>query len=417
MGPIEVLRETNYRLLFLGRTASLVGDGIAPVAIAFAVLELTGSVTDLGIVLAARSLAVIALVLAGGVFADRVSPRLAMLRADLVRVVVLGLMAALLIAEVAEIWQLALLFGLEGAATAFFNPASNAVVPQIVSAARLQDANALLNLSGSVGRVAGPALAGILLAVGTPGWAIACDAATFAISAAFLARVQAPRLRPGAAASFLTDLREGWSEFSSRTWIWVIVLSASITNAIFFPAFMVLGPTVAEESLGGSSAWALIAAALGVGALIGGVAAFRLRPRLPLLLTETAIALLALPIALLAIPGATVLIALGALVAGLVISLAEIFYDTLVGQHVPAAALSRVSAYDWFGSLALEPLGLVLIGPIALGVGISPTLWAAAALLAVCPLCALLVPSIRRLEFRPEAGPREPLPRPLEPGG
>jgi MFS family permease len=389
---------------------------MAPVAIAFAVLELTGSVSDLGIVLATRSLAITALVLAGGVFADRISPRLAMLWADLTRVVVMGAIAALLIADAAEVWQLALLYGVEGIATAFFTPASSALVPQIVSGARLQDANALLNLSGSAGQAVGPALAGILLAIGTPGGAIAFDAATFAISAAFLLGVRAPRLRTEVATSFRADLKEGWSEFSARTWLWVAVLSAAITNAVFFPAFQVLGPTVAEESLGGSSAWALIAAAFGVGALAGGILGLRARPRRPLFLGEGVVALFALPIALLAIPSTTAVLALGALVAGVGVSLAEILYDTVAGQHIPQAAMSRVYAYDWFGSLALEPLGLALIGPIALGFGTSPTLWAAAAVLVTCQACVVLVPSVRRLEFRPEPIPREPSLPPIEPG-
>jgi MFS family permease len=362
-----VLREPNYRRLFLGRTISLVGDGIAPVALAFAVLDLTGSATDLGVVLAAHSLAIIALVLAGGVFADRISPRLSMLRADLVRTVVAGTMAALLIAGVAEVWELAVLYAIEGAATAFFNPASTAIVPSIVSGARLQEANALINLSRSAGKVAGPALAGVLLALGTPGWALAIDALNFAVSATFLLRLRAPRQRLDKETAFIAELRHGWSEFSSRTWLWAAVLSAAITNAIFFPSFLVLGPTVARESLGGSSSWALIAAAFGIGALLGGVLALSFRPRRPLFVGEAIVILFALPAALLAIPATTLVLALGALIAGGAISLAEILYETVAAQYIPQESYSRVAAYDWFGSLALEPLGLALVGPLAMG--------------------------------------------------
>ena len=240
-------------------------------------LDLGGSATDLGIVLAAHSLLITALVLAGGVFADRISPRLAMLRADVVRTLAMAAMAALLIAGVAEIWQLALLYAIEGAATAFFNPASNAIVPQVVAAERLQEANALLDLSRSVGHTVGPALAGVLLALGTPGWALAVDAATFALSAAFLYRLRVPPKPAAEAPAFLSELRHGWREFSSRTWLWAIVLSAAITNAVFFPAFQVLGPVVANDSLGGSGAWALIAAALGAGSIAGGLVALRIR--------------------------------------------------------------------------------------------------------------------------------------------
>jgi MFS family permease len=415
-GKFGVLREPNYRRLFAGRTISLIGDGIAPVAIAFAVLDLTGSATDLGIVLAAHSLLIIALILVGGVFADRVSPRLSMVRADLVRMVAMGAIAALLIAGVAEIWQLALLYAVEGAATAFFNPASDAIVPAIVSGARLQEANALLNLSRSLGKFVGPAIAGILLALGTPGWALAFDALSFGASAFFVVRLQAPRLPRRAEPNFLAELRHGWREFISRSWLWPIVLSAAIFNAIFFPAFQVLGPTIANASLGGSSAWALIAAGMGVGSLIGGIVALSLRPRRPLLVGETALLVAAAPIVLLALPASAALIALGALLTGLSLSLAGVFYETTTAEQIPRESLSRVLAYDWFGSLALEPLGLALIGPLAAGVGIPTTLWIIAAVVFVCQIAVVSVPAIRRIEARRDA-PAPPLPlRPIEPG-
>jgi MFS family permease len=418
-GRVAVLREPNFRRLFLGRSISLIGDGIAPVAIAFAVLNLTGSATDLGIVLAAHGLVVIALILVGGVFADRISPRLSMLRADLVRMVVTGLMAVLLIAGVAEIWQLAVLYAIEGAATAFFNPASNGIVPSIVSRERLQEANALLNLSRSLGKTIGPALAGVLLVLGSPGWALAADAATFGVSAYFLLRLRAPGRRTGTEPAFIAELRHGWSEFSSRTWLWVVVIGAGISNAVFFPAFQVLGPTVARESLGGSSAWALIAAAFGAGAFIGGILALGFKPRRPLLFGETVLMCFAAPVALLAIPTGAGLIALAALAGGISISLAEIFYETTAAQQIPQESLSRVSAYDWFGSLALEPLGLALIGPLAATIGNSTALWGAAAVMLACQTAIVSFPSVRRLEAMPRAGEPDPMTqtmRPIEPG-
>lgn len=415
-GRFAVLRETEFRRLFWGRTISLVGDGIAPVAIAFAVLDLTGSVTDLGIVLAARSVAITGFVLVGGVFADRISPRLTMLRADLGRMVAVGTMAALLIGGVAEVWQLALLYGLEGTGTAFFNPASDAIVPAVVPARRLQEANALLHLSRSAGKLAGPALAGVLLALGTPGWALAIDAVTFAASAAFLWRLRAPRPAREEEPAFLSELRHGWREFSSRTWLWTIVLAAAITNGIFFPAFLVLGPVVAQDSLGGSSAWALIATALGAGSLAGGVLAFSYRPRRQLLVAEAVVILFALPSFLLAGPSPLLPIAVGALLAGVGMSLASVLYETVLASVIPRESLSRVYAYDWFGSLALEPVGMALIGPAAAGIGISPTLWAVSILLVACQLAVLAVPSVRHLEATPQAPPT-PLPvPPLSPG-
>ena len=412
-----MLREPNYRRLFLGRTTSLIGDGMAPIALAFAILDLTGSATDLGIVLAAHGIVITALVLAGGVVADRVSPRVAMLGADFTRAISTAAMAALLLTGVAEIWQLAVLYAIDGAATAFFNPASNAIVPQIVPGGRLQEANALLSVSRNAGKVAGPALAGVLLALGSPGSALAVDAVTFAASAVCLLGVRAPRLHgKGETSSFLSDLRHGWREFSSRDWMVAVICSAAISNAIFFPAWQVLGPAVADDSLGGSSAWALIAALFGVGGLLGGGLSLAIKPRRPLMVSEAFVLFLATPMVLLAFPAPTAVIACGALISGLTLGLAEVFYETAVAQNIPPESLSRVLAYDWFGSLALEPLGLALVGPLAAGIGISTTLLVGAATITFCQAMVLLVPGVRRLEYRPGATGPLPPPRPVEAG-
>jgi hypothetical protein len=395
---LPVLRRRNFRLLFLGRTVSLIGDGIAPVAIAFAVLDLTGSAADLGIVLAGRSLVIVGFVVAGGVFADRISPRLAMVWADLARLLAMGLMAFLLLAGIAAIWEITLLYAVEGMATALFNPASSAIVPFVAPQAELQDANTFLNLSRSAGKVAGPILAGLFLAIASPGAAIAADAVTFGASALFLLQLRVPLARPEAVSSFVGELRDGWTEFSSRTWLWVCVLAAAVSNAVFFPSFLVLGPTVAATSLGGSGSWSIVAAAFGVGALIGGALAFSLRPRRPLLLGELVLLLAALPLVFLAAGTGVVAVAAGAFIAGTVYSLAEILYETAIQHHVPPSAMARVSGYDWFGSLAIQPLGFLAVGALASSLGTSPVLWIGALTLVVVQISVVLVPSVRKLE-------------------
>jgi MFS family permease len=416
-GKLRVLGEPAYRRLWIGRTVSLIGDGITPVALAFGILDLTGSATDLGIVLAAHSLVLIALILVGGVVADRISPRMSMLSADLVRTVIVGLIAALLLAGVARIWELALLYAIDGAATAFFNPASDAIVPQLVPRRRLQEATALLNFSRWGGKVAGPALAGVLLAVGSPGLALAVDAATFAVSAACLWSLRPPAERaPAEEQNFLHDLRHGWREFSVRRWAVAIVLSAAVSNALFTPILQVLGPVVARESLGGPSSWALIVAVFGAGGLIGGGVALTIRPRRPLLLSEAIALAFSLPVVLLAIPASTAVIAVGALFSGAIASVSEILYLTVVAEKVPQDSLSRVMAYDWFGSLALEPLGLALVGPLAVAIGTSTTLYLGAAAITICISATLTVPSVRRLETVASEPTPVPPPRPVEAG-
>ena len=413
---LGVLRERNFALLYAGRTVSLIGDGMTPVALAFAVLELTGSTADLGIVLAARSLVVVACILAGGVWADRISPRVAMLVADLGRMAVMGTMGALLVAGTAQVWQLAGLYALEGLGTALFNPASSAIVPAIVPTPRLQDANALISLSKSAGQVVGPAFAGVLLALGSPGDALLVDAGTFAVSAAFLLRVAARPLRSVPGSSFLEDLREGWTEFSSRTWLWACVAAAAASNAIFFPAFQVLGPTVARDSLGGSGSWALIAAAFGLGSVAGGIAAITIRVARILLVAEAAVLTLVVPMVLLAAGVGTAAVAAGGFVAGFGLSVAGVLYETAARQHVPTEALARVSAYDWFGSLAIEPLGFALVGALATGVGISPVLWAGAAFLLLTQSAVLAVPSVRNLRSTTSVEAAPVLEPPIGPG-
>jgi MFS family permease len=223
------------------------------VALAFAVLNLTGSPADLGYVLAARSIPMVAGLLIGGVIADRLPRRRIMVTADLARFLGQATMATLLISGHARIWELAALQVLHGAAAATFNPASTGLIPSIVTSGRLQQANALRGLAISIGGIAGPIMAGVLVAASSPGWAIAADAATFAISAIMLTRLRPPAHKPPPAQSFIRDLREGWSEFSSRTWVWTIVTAASLTNMLF-AAFLVLGPAISKHSLGGPAA-------------------------------------------------------------------------------------------------------------------------------------------------------------------
>lgn len=393
-----VLRDASYRNLLIGRTVSLIGDGIAPVAIAIAVLDLTGSAADLGIVLGVRSVLLVGLLLAGGVVADRVSPRRSMIQSDLVRFVAMGLIAVLLISGQAEIWELAVLYGVHGVATALFNPASAALPPLILNNWQLQPGNAMLGLAKAGGQVVGPAIAGVLLALASAGWAFAVDSATFLISAAFLWRVAARPYQREAVASFVAELREGWTEFSSRTWVWAGVTAASVVNALFFPAFQVLGPLVAKGELGGAGAWAVIAAAFGAGGFVGGVVSIRLRPRFPLLVSETVILLLSTPLFLLGPPAGAAVIATGALIAGAGLTAADTYWDTTFQQHIPQTAMARVSAYDWFGSMVLQPIGFAIVGPLAVALGTDGTLVAAAALMTAIQLSLLAVPSVRRLE-------------------
>jgi MFS family permease len=400
MGRLEALRERPFRLLFMGQAASLLGDGMVSVALAFAVLGLTGSATDLGIVLAARTAPLVAFLLAGGVWADRLPRRAVMVAADLARLVAHGTMAALLIAGEAEIWSLAALAAITGSATAFFTPAIQGIMPVVVAAERLQQANALRGLAMATGQIAGPAIAGVLVVTVGAGWALAVDAATFGVSALFLARIPLPAHIRAEPRPFFTELREGWDDFRSRTWLVATVAAASLGNMLF-AAYLVLGPLVAHTELGGAGAWALIVSATGIGSLAGGVLVLRFDPIHPVLVATLAISRFTLPLAFLAIPTPAPITAIAGLLAGAGMMIANNLWETTTQRHVPADRLSRVSAYDWFGSLAMQPIGMLIWGPIGAAVGTSEALWIAFAIHLTSILALLAVREVRELPAYP----------------
>lgn len=404
---LDVLRTREFRLLFSGQAVSVLGDRMAVLALAFAVLEIDGSASDVGLVLAAGAFPLVATVLAGGVVADRASRRAVMVIADLVRVASQGLLAALLLAGVAEVWMLALVAGVTGAATGFFSPASTGLLPEVVLAEQLQPANGLRASAVSTGEILGPAVGGVLVAAAGAGWAIAIDAMTFAVSAACLAMLRVPTRVAAHRSSFVADLREGWVAFRSSRWVWTFVLYFAIVN-LLWGAWGVLGPIVAERDLGGAAAWGTVLAAVGVGALAGSLLAAHVKPRRPLLLAALADGLFALPLAFLAAATSVPLISCGALLSGAGMALAICVWETTLQRHVPGESLSRVSSYDWFGSLAFYPLGLAVWGPVATVIGISASLWLAFGLAVVLTLMLISVPDIRHLPAAAAAATASP---------
>ena len=394
---LEVLQERSFRSLFFARALSLLGDGIVPVALAFAVLGIDRSATALGIVLAAQSVPRVALMLVGGVFGDRLPRRTVMLVSDLVRFVSQGAVATLLITHRAELWHLAVLGFVYGGAASFFLPASTGLIPQVVSKGRLQEANALVSVTQSSFSLLGPVVAGLIVATSGPGWAFAIDSSSFLLSAAFLARIRDLGVVAPPGSSFLGDFVDGWRVVRSHTWLLVDGILSAAGNAVIIAPIFVLGPLVAIRSLDGPKSWAIISAGFGLGAILGGAAALRFRPARPLLVGWTLLSLFGLPAALLGIPAATLLIAAGALCAGLAINFANTMFETAVQQHVSAGAISRATSFAWFLALLLHPVGLGAVGPVSHAIGIRATLFAAAAWSVTASAIALSVPAVRDL--------------------
>ncbi len=400
--PRGALRSRSFRLLFVGQGISAIGDGVVPVALSFAVLDLTGSVRDLGLILAAQYLPLVAFVLLGGVWSDRLSRRSVMLVSDVVRAGAQGASAALLLTGAARVWQLAALQAVYGAAKAFFGPAAVGLVAETVAPDQIQNANALMSMGENLAAIVGPALGGVFVVAAGAGWGIAFDAAAFLASAASL---RAMRLAHAPAApvrrSTIAELRDGWRAFSSRTWLLASVASLTLIVTVVFAPLDVLGPAVARAHLGGAGAWATIDASIGVGAILGGAIGLRWRPRHPLrwgfsltLAAEPAL------LVLLAAGHALAPIVAFALLEGIVATLFNVLWFTALQREIPPAELSRVSSWDHLGTYALQPLGLAAVGPVAIAVGISTTLYGAAALVVLLTLAALALPAVRNFSAR-----------------
>lgn len=396
VGP---LREQQFRRYFVGQATSYIGDGLLPVAISFAVLDLAGSATDLGLVLAVRMVPVVLFLLVGGVWADRLPRQVMMIASDLVRGSTQALLAVLLLTGTAELWHLLVLQAIYGVGEAFWRPASTALLPSIVSGGRLQEANALMAVTVNGAYTVGPALAGLLVATVGSGGAIAIDAATFGVSTIALLSLRVPALqRPAEPTTFLADLREGWHEFVARTWLWVVAAHAALFLLFVTTPFMVLGPYVADRELEGARDWGFIAAAMGAGVILGSVSASRLRPSRPLFVAVlwfgVGCAVFAFALAL---PAPTAVIAVAGFFCGITEGLIEVIWITTLQQRVTPTALARVSAYDTVGSFALMPVGLALAGPAADTFGVSTVLFFSAVFALISGGLVAWLPSVRGL--------------------
>jgi hypothetical protein len=393
---LDILRDGAFRRLLGAAAVSWFGDRMVTVALAFAVLEIDHSASAIGIVLATRTGAQLVCLLIGGVVADRVARRPIMVAADVSRLITQGLLAAIVVAGTAEVWSVALLAGLGGAASGFFSPASTGLLPAIVGPERLQQANGLRATAMSAGEIGGPVLAGVLVAAVGPGWALGVDAATFGISALLLMGVRVPGRVERAASGFFEDLREGWTTFSRTTWVWTFVLWASLAN-VTWGAWSVLGPLVADRDLGGAAAWGAINAALGVGALAGALGAIRQLPHRPVLAAALTGFTQVPALALLAAGAPATAVALGALAFGAGMMFGNAVWESALQRHVRPDALSRVSAYDWFGSFAFAPVGFAIWGPIAGIVGIEGALAISGAIAVASTAALLCVRDVRDL--------------------
>lgn len=395
-GRLGALEEREFRLLWLSRVVSDFGDRFALIGLAFAVLDIKASAATLGYVFAARTISNVVFLQASGVIADRLPRQLVMLASDVGRGTAQAILAFLLLTGRAEVWHLIVLAVVYGVAEAFFGPASQGLVPQTVQPERLQQANAMMSLSRNLTGIVGPAAAGFVIAVSSTGWAIAVDAATFGVSAAFLAAMSPAFTKP-VRQRFLVELKEGWSEFTRQTWIWVCVIHFALFHATALAAFFVLGPVIAKEELGGSSAYATIMVGAGCGSVVGSLLAMRYKLPRQLVACFGSVAIWPVVLVAFAFAPPVPMIAAAAFVGALAMNFGGAYWFTALQEHVPPHARSRVSSYDWLGSWLFLPLGYVAIGPVADTIGYTETLLVAAGWTVVSSLAILLIPSVRNL--------------------
>lgn len=414
---LRVLRNTNFRYLFLGQSASAVGDQVVLVALALYITQRTGSPTKLGLVLAAQSLPMIALLLFGGVWADRLARHHIMIATDVIRAVLHFTLAALILAGGATLAELVVIEALFGAARAFFNPAYTGLLPQTIREEDVQDARALSSSTANLAMLVGPALGTVLVLSVGAGAAFALDAASFVLSALLLIRVHPrPRGAPMETQSVLHALRAGAREVKSRPWVWATILAFSGVVLCAYAPWYALAPVIARDIYGGASRFGVLESVAGGGAVLGALIGMRWRPRRPLVVGL--VMLLIWPVQNIAFaahaPLAGVIVL--AFCAGIGFSLLEVWWETALVRHIPPEALSRVSAYDWMGSLALLPLGFAIAGPVAAAVGARMELGAGAALGLVLILLALLPRSTRSMDGGSGATDEPPVvaPAPLQ---
>jgi hypothetical protein len=395
LGP---LTERNFRVFFVGYSTSLLGSAMASVALTFAVLDNGGGPADLGYVLAADVVPQVAVMLGGGVLADRVGRRPVMLTTDTIRLAVQGTLAALLFTGPLPIWAFVLLAGLLGTGEGFFNPALGGLRTEIASRDTLPDANALLGVIQSGSGIIGPALAGGLIALSTPAVVIACDATSFAVSIACLARLV---VTPASSArqSPLRDLRDAWAVFRSQTWLWVTTLQFALFNLFTWAPYLLLGPILARQYLGGASAWGIIAASYAGGSVLTGLVLVGRRPRRLLLVATIGTFGYPIPCLMLALHSPLDLVAVGAFAGGTGSAVAGTYLNTAMQQRVPAQMLGRVTAFMLTGSYALGSMSWVVIGSIAAVVGPVRMLGFAAAYATVSAAVVLALPAVRAVRW------------------
>ena len=398
-----VLRHRDFLLLLADRLIAPGAMAFSIVGVSFAVLDAGGTPADLSYVVAAQLAPCLVFCLLGGVIADRIAPQRVVAASNLLVALGEGTFGILVLTGRPQLWQMILLEVVTGSGIATFYPASQALLPGLVPAEELQQASALSRLAMNMAMMSGAAVAGVVVAAVGPGWALTICGVGVTATVPMLLSIKAGVARaPSAASSMLRDLREGWSEFRSHTWLWVIVAQYCLVMMAWFGGFEVLGPVVAKAHLGGAAAWGAIMAAQAVGLVAGGLLSLWRSPRRPMLAVAGIGIVLALTPLALAMLWPLLLVCLVAFVVGTATEYMMVVWTVAMARNIRPDALARVSGYDGLGSMMATPLGALIAGPAATHFGVRRTQYAAAALIAAVSVVALLPRDVRtRTDARP----------------
>jgi MFS family permease len=395
---LATLREPNFRAYFLSTLVNGAGSTMGGIALVFAVLEVSSSPSALGIVLAAETIPQVVLMLAGGVIADRFGRTATIQLSNIVSGLTALAIAALVISGSAELWQLAALSVVNGAASAIGFPALASVMPQLVPREQLQAANVLNSMRRGVLSVIGPTVGGLLVVTVGAGWAVAVDGITYLVAAALLLKVKIPPPLPrDEQSTMLGDLREGWHYFRATTWLWAVVLAFGVLN-VLHSGFNTLGPVVAVTTDIGETGWGLILSAQAVGLLVTTVVMLRVPLQRPLLWGMLGCALYGLPMLALGLHPTLVLVMVATFIGGAGIEVFSLGWSLAMQEHVPDEMLSRAYSYDALGSFVAIPVGQLAVGPLGAVYGVRDVLLVCGIAYAVICLATLGSRSVRDLQ-------------------
>jgi MFS family permease len=395
---LPVLGYRDFRLLIADRLLAPAAFAFSIVGVSFAVLDVTGSTADLSYVLAAQIAPSLVFTLLGGVIADRIPAQRVIVAGNGMIALGEGTFGLLLLTGHPRVWQMILLEVVTGTGMAVFYPASQALLPRLIPGSLLQQGSALSRLAMNAGQMGGAAIAGLCVAAFGPGWALAACGAGMLGSFPLLLSMRA-KVAPVAESSggIVRDLREGWQEFRSHTWLWVIVAQYGVVLMAWYGGFQVLGPVVARAHLGGPAAWGVVTAAESVGFIAGGAASLRFTPRRPMLFVAVIGAAIAISPLSLAMLWPLPLICCTAFGLGITIEIMMVQWTVALATNIPPGKLARVSSYDLLGSVMAMPVGALIAGPLAATVGVSQTQYGAAVLILAVSALALIPRDIWRM--------------------